>query len=191
MINLLPPKYLKEENNNRNKILIWVLILSLLLVPTLYSVKLFYQNDKVEMKLKVVRSELNKLDKDISKLNKMKKEYKNLQNNLQKRTEIVGSEIDWSSVLKEVRVILPGDSWIKNFNIYNHNLFRITGYTLNRQELKTIVNKMGKSIYFNNISIDFVKRKTLNVSNYDKTQVIHYQLSGVIGNDKGDNYEVE
>jgi type IV pilus assembly protein PilN len=186
MINLLPPEYREEKTINIDKILIGVLIFTLLLMPTSYNFKLRMETQKIEEKVQIAEAKLEKTNEGIKELDKLKEEYGEIKADLQQKASIVAKKIKWDIILKELKAIIPEKSWIENFSIRDHNLFRITGYTLNRRGLALIIEELKRSPNFNEISIDFTNKKDLKTSGYEQETATYYQISGIIGNDEGD-----
>lgn len=190
MINLLPSEYTEESKVNIDQILIGVLIFSLLLVPLSYYIKLSLEINRVEAKLELVNTELSQLTKKIQGLDKLKKEYKSLKTSLKKREEVVGAKVDWSTTLKELQQVIPDRSWIKEFQVVNHQSFKLTGYALDNRELGVLVEKLKMSSHFRDISINISRQKKLAVKGYKKQNTVYYQISGRLRS-AGDNNELE
>lgn len=191
MVDLLPPEYREEKTINMDKVLIAILILSLVMVPVSYCFKLILETKKVEQKYNIAQAKLKQVNKQTEELNKLEKKYQGIKDDLHKQKEVVGGKIYLSAILKELKAVIPDQSWVKDLNIRNRNNFKIDGYTLNRQELGEIITKLKRSPYFSSISIDATNKKELDVSGYKKEVVTYYQISGIIGENEGDSNGLE
>jgi len=191
MINLLPPEYQEEGGVNIDKILVGILIFCLLLIPTSYYLKLVFQTKEVEKRLTIVEKNLSKLNQETKHLEQLENNYKQAKKELKTQMELVEVPIRWKTILQELKGVMNNKSWVEDFSIYNHNQFKMMGYTLERQKLTEIINRLKDSPNFNNVSIDFMRKKELSVTGYKKVRVTYYQINGIIGNNEGDNYELK
>jgi len=191
MINLLPPEYQEEGGVNIDKILVGILIFCLLLIPTSYYLKLVFQTKEVEKRLTIVEKNLSKLNQETKHLEQLENNYKQAKKELKTQMELVGVPIRWKTILQELKGVMNNKSWVEDFSIYNHNQFKMMGYALERQKLTEIINRLKESPNFNNVSIDFMRKKELSVTGYKKVRVTYYQINGIIGNNEGDNYELK
>ncbi|ADL13267.1 PilN domain-containing protein [Acetohalobium arabaticum] len=191
MINLLPSEYKEKRKLNIDKILIGVLIFTLLLIPLSYYIKLSLEIKRAEAKLELIDRELDKLKDKSQGLNKLQKEYQSLKTRLHNRKKIVGEKVDWSAVLRELQQVISDESWIKEFKVVSHQSFKITGYTLNNQQLEIMIEKLKTSSYFNDVSIDSSTQKKLVLNGYEDQNTIHYQISGKLRANVGDNNGME
>ncbi|KXS45961.1 MAG: type IV pilus assembly protein PilN [Candidatus Frackibacter sp. T328-2] len=191
MINLLPPEYQEEGGVNIDKILVGILIFCLLLIPTSYYLKLVFQTKEVEKRLTIVEKNLSKLNQETKNLEQLENNYKQAKKELKTQMELVGVPIRWKTILQELKGVMNNKSWVEDFSIYNHNQFKMMGYTLERQKLTEIINRLKDSPNFNSVSIDFMRKKELSVTGYKKARVTYYQINGIIGNNEGDNYELK
>ncbi|MGM0472264.1 MAG: PilN domain-containing protein [Bacillota bacterium] len=190
MINLLPQKYKDYCKFNIDKFLVGGLIVLLLLVPLTYYLKLTARKMRLEEKIRLTESKLKQVNQQNQQLGQIKSDYKDLADRLQLKREVIGQQLDWNLLLKELQLIIPDQVWLSSFIVKEDRKFKLIGYALTDQGLRKMIKGLKSTVYFKGFSVDLTQQEKLNPQGYQAQQVTRFQISGKLEKDVGESNDM-
>ena len=177
-INLLPIEYKEKEKFNIRRVLI-VLFVVLLAFGTAY---LYYylelQIDYKEQQLKTMNTELTALEKIIKEVKNLEEDKKMVEERVQVIEGLINNQARLSRILGEYSASLLDEVWIDNLSLNANQNFDFTANTYNNYLIAKYMVTLKDDPTFDNIELGYVRKSKIKEEDTD-VEIVNFKLSGL------------
>jgi len=177
-INLLPVEYREKEKFSLRRVLIilFVVILAFGSVYLYFSLEL--QIDYKEQELKTMKTELSAIEKVIKEVKDLEKNKKIIEERIAVIQGLFDNQSHLSRILGEFSASILDDVWLDNLSLSANQTFDFTANTFNNYLIAKYMVTLKDDPTFDNIELGYVRKSKIKEEDRD-VEIANFKLSGI------------